>query len=1039
MIDKIFHLADLHIRLFKRHDEYREVFKTVLQHISENKTDNSVIVLAGDIVHSKTEMTPELFSIVQEFFVQCAAILPTIIITGNHDANLRNRSRLDAISPIIDALNNDNLHYWRNSGVYTLGGINWHVFSLLDDPENWPVNVNVNTYNIALYHGPLIGSKTDTGFTIDTGNVGVGTFKHFDLTLLGDIHLRQFMNGEKTIAYPGSLIQQNFGEVLDKGFLEWDVKNKKSTYIPIENEYGYYTFQIVNNELQSINETLPKKIRGRVVHINSDLEEVARIVEELKSKYTFVDLHVSKTNNSLIDIDIIDKRILGDIRDIAYQNNLLETYLKENTLLKDDSISKLIDINTNSNGEVSEELLVRNVIWKMRRFKFSNMFSYGADNEIDFEPFSGIYGIFAANASGKSTLLDSICYCLFDKCSRTYKAGDVLNNQEEEFYCELELELSGDIYLIERHGKKQKNGSVKVNVNFTKNGSESLNGENRNQTNENIRKYFGTYDDFVLTAFASQNDDQSFLNKTQADRKELLHKFLDLSYFEKLHDIAKELHREKKTLLKQHENENYIESIENLEIEEKTLNVELTEVVNSISESRIATDKKIAELQEVEKLIKEIKIINIREVKQNIQEFTNNTTKLEEEIKEYEERIQAGKLLQTNTEEEIASYKFEISKEDCKEEYDEANLQLSTLLNKLRTYEHEIASYQKLIEQLETYEYDPNCKYCVNNKFVKSAYEAKDKLPETIKKLEETKELIEKYKVSREECEIILNQYKEYEEKVAQLEKINSIFELLESKIATNKSKIENNNFLLKESKKLEEEYWKTEAQKLENDKIEKQITEIKSECVELRKETQRLEELEKSFISKISVIENKIKELKEQYDKYLELSSEIELYETYAKAVSRDGIPYFVMTKVLPLIQTEVNSILDNIVDFKIILDTDESNNVFCYITYDGEDKWLAELASGMERFVISTSLRVALINITSLPKADFLALDEGFGVLDANNLQSIYSLFDTLREQFQYVLCISHIDSMKDAADKLITITKEDNYSSVYVDSAA
>ncbi len=68
-VEKILHIADVHIRNFKRHDEYNSVFESLYElcreKVSENK--NTIIYLAGDIVHAKTDMTPELVAMVTEF------------------------------------------------------------------------------------------------------------------------------------------------------------------------------------------------------------------------------------------------------------------------------------------------------------------------------------------------------------------------------------------------------------------------------------------------------------------------------------------------------------------------------------------------------------------------------------------------------------------------------------------------------------------------------------------------------------------------------------------------------------------------------------------------------------------------------------------------------------------------------------------------------------------------------------------------------------------------------------------------------------
>ena len=81
-IKKIFHIADVHIRNLKRHKEYTEVFNRLYDYIKSEKDENSIIVLAGDIVHAKTDMTPEVVDMTQNFLKSLSDILPTILISG---------------------------------------------------------------------------------------------------------------------------------------------------------------------------------------------------------------------------------------------------------------------------------------------------------------------------------------------------------------------------------------------------------------------------------------------------------------------------------------------------------------------------------------------------------------------------------------------------------------------------------------------------------------------------------------------------------------------------------------------------------------------------------------------------------------------------------------------------------------------------------------------------------------------------------------------------------------------------------------------
>ena len=102
-------------------------------------------------------------------------------------------------------------------------------------------------------------------------------------------------------------------------------------------------------------------------------------------------------------------------------------------------------------------------------------------------------------------------------------------------------------------------------------------------------------------------------------------------------------------------------------------------------------------------------------------------------------------------------------------------------------------------------------------------------------------------------------------------------------------------------------------------------------------------------------------------------------------------------------------------------------------YIVYDDDRVWPLELSSGMEKFLSSLSMRVGLMSVSNLPMCNFLAIDEGWGTMDSDNLNSVYNLFQYLKTQFQFTLIVSHIDTMRDAVDTLLEIKKEEGFSSV------
>tara|TARA_R110002074_G_scaffold4913_4_gene24055 strand:- start:11615 stop:12592 length:978 start_codon:yes stop_codon:yes gene_type:complete len=210
------------------------------------------------------------------------------------------------------------------------------------------------------------------------------------------------------------------------------------------------------------------------------------------------------------------------------------------------------------------------------------------------------------------------------------------------------------------------------------------------------------------------------------------------------------------------------------------------------------------------------------------------------------------------------------------------------------------------------------------------------------------------------------------------------------------------------------------------------EIQEIRDEISTVNFELLELESKLLSLSGKLKMAEKSKQDAQNGIDRLIDLEQQYQGYEYYQKAVQRNGVPYHLITKALPQIESEINNILNQIVEFTIVLHTD-GKNINAHIVYDDDNFWPLELTSGMEKFISSLAIRTSLINISNLPRPNFLAIDEGFGVLDSDNLNSMYSLFDYLKSQFGFVLCISHIDAMRDIMDKLIEIKKANGYSEI------
>ena len=190
---RIAHIADVHVRGLSRHAEYVEVFTAFC--VSCRNAQVEHIFVGGDLFHTKTSgISPEYIDFMVWWLSEMAKIAEVHLILGNHDGNLVNASRQDAVSPIVHALNNPRVHLYKKSGVYEFApGYTWCIFSLFDE-EGWdqvkPIEGKVN---IACYHGPVFGALTETDWLIEEG-LTVDFFKKFEFCMLGDIHRTQILS-----------------------------------------------------------------------------------------------------------------------------------------------------------------------------------------------------------------------------------------------------------------------------------------------------------------------------------------------------------------------------------------------------------------------------------------------------------------------------------------------------------------------------------------------------------------------------------------------------------------------------------------------------------------------------------------------------------------------------------------------------------------------------------------------------------------------------------------------------------------------------
>ncbi len=1043
-LKRIYHIADIHIRNIKRHKEFRQVFYTMFDEIKKRGTEDSIIYLAGDIAHAKLEMSPELVSEISWLFTECNKLCPTIVIAGNHDCNMNNSDRMDVLTPIVDALKLPNLTYLRDTQVYGIGGVDFAVFSIFDNKDNWPkANTLFGNKKIALFHGPVDNSTTDVGYVVSSRHFTTDIFDGYDLALLGDIHKRQEMispSGCKVV-YAGSLVQQNFGETLDKhGFLAWDLDTMTYEEIDIKNDYGYYTLDVDGGIVPDVTD-MPKFPRLRVRITNTDTADTKRMMADITAKYGVEDFTIIRTDtfNKKKTNDREARLEVDSVADINHQNSLIGEYVERMMpFVTKEDLAGIEKINRDINSRVQPSELQRNISWKPVKFDFSNMFSYGENNIIKFDKVNGLMGLFAPNAQGKSSLFDSISFCLFDKCSRAYKAASVMNNRKQDFHCQLDFTIDGVMYHIRREGRTINKGrNVKVDVDFWRDGDtgrESLNGTERRDTNQIIETYVGRYDDFVMTALSLQGNNALFIDKSQSERKDLLAQFMGLDMFDKLYETATNDIKDVNALIRNFKRTDFT--------------TELAQKENDLNEKKVEYGELDSEKMELEnrKADLEEQIVGLSQqivpIQGNldIDELNHKIQKIESELSTWgdtkfdkiEKHTEAKELVREAK--EMVDSKVNINGIDIEVAYSNYQKEQKNLIEAEKVYstiKSQLTSAEEKINHLDKHEYDPNCKFCCDNEFVKDAMRAKEALPELQRFVQNATIQCTGIQQTLDSWEGVEEQFKQWKHWTGEYNRLIVIRDRLEGEIKTADSKIELLNHQLETTQADIQRYNDNEETITKNQALDIQIQNVRRLKQGVEKQISDVNKLMLKLMSEVGATKTYIDNMIAKMEEVKELETKNQLYTFYLDAVKKDGVPYELISKALPAIENEVNNILGQVVDFSISMDTD-GKNINARIVYEDQE-WALEMCSGMEKFISGLAIRVALINICNLPRPNFLVIDEGFGTLDADNLSSLFMMMQYLKTQFDFIWVISHLEQMRDIVDGLIEIKKVEGFSKI------
>jgi len=1043
---RIGHIADTHIRNLKYHYEYREVFKQLYQSLKEEKVD--CIVHCGDIAHTKTQISPEFVDMARDFFANLAEIAPTYIILGNHDGNLKNASRQDAITPIIKAMNNDNIHLLKNSGETKIAkDFCLNVLSVFDE-ENWVEPSDNSIINIALYHGAIDRSKTDLNWTLG-GDHDIGIFDPFDFAFLGDIHKTQKLDKEGRIWYAGSTVQQNFGESLDKGYLLWDIQDKDtftSRLITFDNPKPFVTVPL-NKDGTLPDIEVPRGSRVRLVaESNISLDVMRKSVDVAKFKFKPESItYLNRASNSIVDVDApsIEQE---DLRCLKVQSKLINDYLSEYEV-SEEIMDRVLSLNSRMNRMIEEtEEVYRNVNWSIQSLEWDGLFNYGQGNKIDFTKLNGIVGIFGKNFSGKSSIIDSLLYAIYNSTSKSVRKNLNIINQNLDLGRatasirvgdkEFEINRVSEKYIKKLKGVTSEEAKTDVDFVITDaiGNQESLNGTSRQDTDKNIRKYFGTLDDFLMTSMASQLDSLTFINEGSTNRKSILAKFLDLEIFDRKFKMAKEECSDTRGALRRLEGTDF-----DALIDEATAALEESQERLSVNQDRCnELDAEISLLQsditEIEDKIESAptEIIDPIKIKMEVETRTANVEQIKESSKNLKKKLKTEKAKYKKIQEFLSQFDIDTYEEKLERIEKNSNV-LAELLRSLKQSSEErdrLVRRSDLLTEVPCGDEFPDCK------FIKDAHEAsgliqiKSDLMKDISANinvlgketnsldpEVTRGYVDKYnQVVEKRNELsttITNRQLSIDKNKSDLFKEKTILEKLNNKLKDyeeNKEAIENLEQLLAEKKDLKET-----------------VRSLTRECDSCNEQTNDL-------FKEVGSAEQRIKNLEAGKQELQDLRSEFAAYELFMRCFHPNGISYNIIKNRLPVINEEIAKILTGVVEFEVFIQN-EDKKLDVLIKHPKFEPRPLEMGSGAEKTIASMAIRLAFLTVSNLPKPDLFIMDEPGTALDEDNMEGFVRIMDMVKNYFKTVVLISHLDALKDAVDMQIEIDRRDGFAHIEI----
>ena len=728
----------------------------------------------------------------------------------------------------------------------------------------------------------------------------------------------------------------------------------------------------------------------------------------------------------------LDNEVISNIQNPLFQLDLFKEYLALNKV-QDYDFEYLKNIDAQINGNIDYDVYDKYKRYSIKWIKWSNFLSYGENNFFDFTQLNGLVLLSGepANQSGKTTFaIDLIHFLLFGKTDKSTTLDKIFNkhlHDATEVVVEGCLEIDGIEYIIKRRltrpalSKRTSKSKASQKVEYYRvvgDSTEELQeyiednkGENSVQTNKIIKESIGNESDFDMIICATSANLDDLIEKKDTERGKLLSRWIGLLPIEQKDILAREMFNSsiKPYLISnKYDSTQLQQEIEAMEFLNNSLTKEIEKYVseneildNELNGLDVRKTQLLSQKTPIDDTLLKIDINTLNVEMNRLQSEGEGKNK---ELKELSDIL-----------EEIGDIEFSIH------EYDELVKESNDLNLQIQLQRQEYLNNQKKVNELSKSEYCPTCgkKYdnVDNTLLIREILESQEVIIENGKKLNKKKaeldKKIEELKTNRDKYDI-----------KTKTEIKKSVVELKLTQLRSD----------YKEKKSLLNEYKKNNEAIDYNNNLDIEIRNIEATI----KDKRNTKDLNISLIEnrKNSIINNK-KAMEERViliDKIKEENKLIRHWKIYLDMIGKNGISKMVLRKTLPIINANISRLLADVCDFNVEVAINEKNDVNFYLIKDGVKSDLSS-GSGFEKTASALALRAVLGNMSTLPKINFLVLDEILGRVAKENYDNMRTLFEKIMENYDAIIQISHLNEIKDWHEKHIVVSKENNISKIHL----